>query len=130
MSEVSKIEEIIKNKLEEETKRSTDQLVERIKSETKDAINRINGVYSSAINTLKKLELTDATIFEFFEKTQGNIRVVEIDNNWRSLLHVNVNGGTDVLSSNTIYLTEKTRYKIIVMAIEQPSGEVESEAEK
>lgn len=129
MSEVSKIEEIIKNKLEEETKRNIDQLVERMTSETQEAINRINGVYNSAINTLKKLELTDATIFEFFEKTQGNIRVAECRSDWGETLHV-LAGSVDVLHPNSIQLKKKARYKIIVMAIEQPSEEVESRAGK
>lgn len=118
-TEVSKIEEIIKNKLEEETKRCTDELSERMASETQEAINRINGVYSSAISTLKKLELTDATTFDFFEKTQGNIRVAECQSDWGDPLRV-LAGNVDVLHPNPIQLNKKTRYKIIVMAIEQP----------
>lgn len=118
-TEVSKIEEIIKNNLEEETKRSIAQLTERIADETKQAVDRINGVYSSTINTLKKLEITDATTFDFFEKTQGNIRVAECQSDWGDPLRV-LAGNVDVLHPNPIYLKEKTRYKVIVMAIEQP----------
>ncbi len=119
-TEVSKIEEIIKKNLEEETKRNVDQLVERMARETQEAVNRINGVYSSAINTLKKLEFADATIFEFFAKTQGKIRVVECHSDWNETLRV-LAGNVDVLHPDPIHLKEKTRYKVIVMAIEQPS---------
>lgn len=119
-SKVSEIEGIIRNKLEEETKKSIDQLVARMAEETQQAIDRINGVYSSAIGTLEKLELTDATIFDFFQKTNGNIRVEEFDSNWRSTLIVNTDHGDSMIYKNPIFLKEKTRYKIIVMTIEQP----------
>lgn len=119
-TEVSKIEEIIKSELEEETKRSIGQLTERIADETKQAIDRINGVYGSAINTLKKLELADSTIFEFFEKTKGNIRVIEFINDFSGNLDVQTPGGTvnETLYRNPIRLKEKTKYKLIFMAIE------------
>jgi len=116
-TEVSKIEEIIKNNLEEEARRSIDELVKRTTAETQQAVDRINGVYGSAIKTLKKLELTDATIFDFFQKTNGNIRVVDVENKWSSHLTINI-AGNILLFDSPIPLKEKTRYKVIIMAME------------
>lgn len=116
-TEVSKIEEIIKNDLKEETRKSIDELVTRMAGETQQAVDRINGVYGSALKTLKQLELTDATVFDFFQKTNGNIRVAEINNIFISRLHVNTASGM-MMFENPIQLKEKTRYKIIMMAME------------
>jgi len=118
-TEVSKIESIIKKNLEEETRKSIDEFVARKEAETQQAVDRINGVYGSAINTLKKLELTDATMFDFFQKTNGNIRVGELDNKFFGYLHVNTDGGTSIKGMQPeINLKERTKYKIIVMAME------------
>lgn len=125
-TEVSKIEEIIKSELEEETKKSIDQLVALMTSETQHAVDRINGVYNSAISTLKKLELTDATIFDFFQKAKGNIRVVEFENRYWEELRVDTDRGDNPMGGQPrINLKEKTKYKIIVMAIEQPAEKKE-----
>lgn len=117
-TEVSEIEKIIKQELEDETRKSVAGLVARMTEETQQAINRINGVYSSAINTLKMLELTDAGIFEFFQKTNGNIRVVEIKNDFYGQLDVVVSGRDILQNQRYMSLKEKTKYKIIVMAME------------
>lgn len=117
-TEVSEIEKIIKQELEDETRKSVAGLVVRMTEETQQAINRINGVYSSAINTLKMLELTDAGIFEFFQKTNGNIRVVEIKNDFYGQLDVVVSGRDILQNQRYMSLKEKTKYKIIVMAME------------
>ena len=119
-TEVSEIERIIKNNLEQETKKSIDDLVARMTAETQQAVDRINGVYGSAIKTLKQLELTDATIFDFFQKTNGNIRIIERDNTFRS--YVQLNMGNGVVGIEPIELKEKTRYKIIWMAMEIAPG--------
>lgn len=118
-SKTSEIEDIIKKSIEEETSRNVMKITEIICNETKAAIDRINGVYSSAINTLKQLELTDATIFDFFQKTGGNIRVHEESNEWAGYLNIELpNRGSILLNNNPIFLKGKTRYKIIVMAME------------
>lgn len=87
-TEVSKIESIIKGKIDDETQKSIAQLKEQIETETQQAVERINNVYASAINTLRQLELTDATIFDFFQKTNGNIRVYETRNDFPGQLTV------------------------------------------
>lgn len=122
-TKTSEIEKIIKEKIDEETQKSIAQLEELIANQTQQAIERINNVYASAISTLKRLELTDATIFDFFQKTNGNIRVFEIENRWGGPLEVsNQNGVID--NCNPIRLKENTKYKIILMAIkvEEKSG--------
>lgn len=115
-TEASEIEKIIKNNLEDETKRNIDKLVEQMARETQQAIDRINGVYGSAISTLQKLELTDATIFDFFQKTNGNIRVEELKGNG-SYIYPEYEGRR-LGMQNPIYLKDGTRYKLILMAIE------------
>lgn len=119
----SEIEKIIKEKIDEETQKSIAQLNEQIESQTQQAIERINNVYASAISTLRKLELTDATIFDFFQKTNGNIRVYEIQNRWEGRLDVSKQDGT-IQDRNPIRLQDNTNYKIILMAIkvEEKSG--------
>lgn len=117
-SKTSEIENTIKKSIEEETSRNVMKLTEIICNETKASIDRINGVYASAINTLKQLELTDATIFDFFQKTGGNIRVYDGLNTCSGSLNVDLPGGNALRDYNPIRLKEKTKYKIIVMAME------------
>lgn len=118
-TDVSEIEKTIKNNIDEELKRSTAGLQELIDQKTQEAVDRINGVYTSAINTLRQLELTDAGIFDFFQKTNGNIRVYEVANNLSGALNIELpNRGLTLLHPNPIYLKDKTKYKIIVMAME------------
>lgn len=114
---ISEIENIIKARIEEETERSTAELTQETERLLKQGIERINNVYGSAVKTLEQLELTDATIFDFFQKTNGNIRVFEIENKWGGPLEVsNQNGRLD--DRNPIRLKDNTNYKIILMAIE------------
>lgn len=118
-STASEIENTIKNNIDEELKRSTAELKELMDKKTQEAVDRINGVYTSAINTLKQLELTDAGIFDFFQKTGGNIQVYEELNNWAGYLNIDFpNRGGIHQDSNPIRLKEKTKYKIIIMAME------------
>ena len=116
-SKVSEIENTIKKNIDEELKRSTAELKELMDKNTQEAVDRINGVYTSAINTLKQLELTDAGIFDFFQKTNGNIRVYESENRWAGQLEVRIGNGEYVPDRNPIRLNEKSKYKIIVLAI-------------
>ncbi len=125
-TEVSEIERIIKEKIDDETQKSIAQLKERIETETQQAIERINNVYASAINALRQLELTDATIFDFFQKTNGNIRVHEIEINYPGTLGIELPDGNRLNERNPIYLDrmegKKAKYKIIVMAIKVKEG--------
>ena len=121
-TEVSKIESIIKEKIDDETQKSIAQLKEQIESQTQQAIERINNVYASAIHTLRQLELTDATIFEFFQKTNGNIRVHEIENDYPGRVGIELPNGQRINERSPIYLDKKVKYKIILMAIEVKEG--------
>ena len=125
--QTSEIEKLIKNNIADETARSIDSIekdAEKKKAEIDDAaeaaINRINGVYTSAVKTLEQLELTDAGIFEFFQKTGGNIRVFEFKTtNWGRLnVSSDYNSEIQDYRANPINLKDKTKYKIIVMAME------------
>lgn len=126
ITEVSKIESIIKGKIDDETQKSIAQLKEQIESQTQQAVERINNVYASAINTLRQLELTDATIFEFFQKTNGNIRVHEIEINYPGTLGIELPNGQRLNERSPIYLDrmegKKAKYKIILMAIKVKEG--------
>ncbi len=117
-SKTSEIENTIKKSIDEELLRSTAELQDLMGKKTQEAVDRINGVYTSAINTLKQLELTDAGIFDFFQKTNGNIRVYEGLNTCGGTLNIELPCGNAFRDNNPIRLFEKTKYKIIVMAIE------------
>lgn len=117
--EISKIEETIKENINEETQQSIAQLKEQIERETEAAITRINNVYATMINTLRKLELTDATIFEFFQKTNGNIRVYEFKNEFVNSVEVHIGGRPVSDYRNSVQLQENSKYKIILMAIKE-----------
>ena len=125
MSEVEKVKEIIQRDLEIEASRLTSNIQESIDRELKEAIDKINNVYTSALTTLQKLEIADATLFDFFEKTQGNIRIYEnVAGYDRAKLNLERNGirlgynkyGEEVIPP--IELSEKKKYKVIVMAME------------
>lgn len=119
--ETSKTEEIIMKNLQNETGRCTFELREQIARETEQAVERINGVYTSAIKALQTLELHDATIYDFFQKTQGNIRVVEVDptpSEYERTVECSVEGRS-MLQKNPIQLDPKKKYKIIIMAMEE-----------
>lgn len=123
-TKVSEIETIIKTNIEEETRKSIAQLKEQIERETTAAVERINGVYTSAISTLRKLELTDATIFEFFQKTNGNIRVHEIEVDYPGFVGIVLPDGERINERSPIYLDKRVKYKIIlmVMKMQEKSG--------
>ena len=115
-TDVSKIESIIKENINDETQKNIAQLKEMIEIQTLQAIERINNVYGSAIHTLKQLELTDATIFDFFQKTNGNIRVFENENEYPGTIEIILPNGQRADQRNPIYL-KKAKYKIIIMAM-------------
>lgn len=115
-TDVSTIESIIKRNINDETQKSIAQLKEQIEIQTQQAVERINNIYGSAINTLKQLELTDATIFDFFQKTNGNIRVFEMRNDYSGLINIDLPDGQRLDPRNSIYL-KKAKYKIIIMAM-------------
>jgi len=113
---MSKIEEIISKKVKEEYERQLDYL----KAVGERSCNELSICYESTLETLKNLELVDATIFDFFEKTNGNIRVIEHSSIFNDYLRVRSDSKGDLLSeSNQIRLEPKVKYKIILMVIEE-----------
>jgi len=125
MSEVEKVKKIVQRDLEIEASRLTSNIQASIDRNLKEAIDKINNVYTSALTTLRKLEIADATLFDFFEKTQGNIRIYEnVAGYDRAKLNLECNGirlgyneyGKEVIPP--IELSERKKYKVIVMAME------------
>lgn len=116
-TKTSEIEKIIKAKLKDEAERAKAELTHETERLLNQGIQRINNVYGSAIKTLEQLELTDATIFDFFQKTKGNIRVYEVRNDFPGQLTV-YSSGVNFDDRNPINLNKNTKYKIILMAIE------------
>ena len=110
----SKIEEIISDKVEQEYERQLEYLQNQATKSCAD----LKSCYESTLETLKNLELIDATIFDFFEKTKGNIRVIDYTTTYPDNLNVRTEDhGNLILNGNTIRLKENIKYKIIVMAI-------------
>lgn len=114
----SEIKEIIKQRLQDETVRCIrdSELIDRV---TEQAVERINGVYTSTIKALETLEFKD-TIFDFFQRTQGNIRVFEeelITYEFDRTLDCSIDGRL-LFMNVPIRLAPRKRYKIIVMAME------------
>lgn len=124
MTEAEKVKEIIQKDLQSERARSIKAIQELADRETQAAIDRINNVYTSAIAALQKLELADATLFDFFEKTQGNIRIYEnVPGHDRAILSLECYGqrlgydhGDPAIPP--IELREGKKYKVIVMVME------------
>lgn len=126
MPEAEKVKEIIEKDLEEIATRGIEALKEQTDRDLKAAIERINNVYKSALVALQKLELADATLYDFFVKTQGNIRIYEnVAGHDRAMIRLDSYGrqlGYDQ-SGNVVIapieLREGKKYKVIVMAMEE-----------
>ena len=110
----SKIEEIISGKVEQEYERQ----LEYLQSQARQSCVELKSCYETTLETLKNLKLMDATIFDFFEKTSGNIRIINHISTYPDNLNVRTEDhGNLILDGNTIRLKENIKYKIIVMAI-------------
>jgi len=118
-SKSSKIEEIIKHSIEVKKEEALNQIKETCDRE----IDRINGVYTSIMKTLETLELQDASLLDFFEKSKGNVRVLDYnpyDGHYgRIELNFPDNRTGYQYLQNPINLRVNTKYKIILIAIEQ-----------
>ena len=120
-SKSSKIEEIIKHNLEV----TKEEALNRIKETCDMQIDRINGVYTSILKTLQTLELQDASLLDFFEKSEGNVRVFNFNpdhNSFGGQLTLNLPFGTNV-NQYPIQLRSQHQYKIILIAIDQKNEE-------
>lgn len=118
MTEISKIEEAIKKRLLNEVEQQKADLKERYESDLLHAIECIDNVYATAIDTLKKLELTDATLFDFYLRANCDVRVYPGVNGHRDKLHLSLAGMSLGDYEEEIRLEDK-KYKIIVIAIEE-----------
>jgi len=112
---ISKIEEIVKARLRDEF----DKQVENLSKDFEMRLHYFNNAYESILQTLETLELHDATLFDYFEKTNGNIRVGTVEKrNWDATVDTKINDIT-LFSNNNIILNKNKTYKIILMAIEE-----------
>ena len=115
MINMSRIEQIVKDRLKDEF----DKQLISLQNNYTMSIEELNVKYDDLLETLKQLELTDATIFDFFEKTNGNIKIKTLDKmNWDEQLNVIISG-TNPFANNNIILKKDKKYKIILMAIEE-----------
>lgn len=118
----SEIEGIIRKKLHDESSRLVEELKQQVEDSTTRAVERINNVYISAVKTLEKLGSQDATLLGVFQRTQGNIRVIDVPANPYNEQHVylEIDGRRpeEFMRSSEIRLMPDKKYRIIIMAME------------
>ena len=86
---MSEIEKIIRNNLKDELNKQ----IHNLEHNYNVGINELKETYNNLLSTLNQLELTDATLFDFFEKTDGNIRIKTLDKiNWREEINITISG--------------------------------------
>ena len=113
---MSKIEQIAINRLYDEFRKQKEILENNCLS----SIEQLNATYDNLLETLHQLELTDATLFDFFEKCNGNIRIKTLDKtNWDEHVDLIISGTNVFGNNNNITLKKDKKYKIIFMAIEE-----------
>lgn len=118
---MSKIEQIVIDRLKDEFDK---QLISLQNNYTR-SIDELNTKYDDLLETLSQLELIDATLFDFFEKTDGNIRIKTLDKtNWDEQIEVTISG-VHPFGNNNIILNKDKKYKIILMAIEENDNKEE-----
>ncbi len=117
-SEITKIiEERIKEVVDAE-KKTINEDTERI---TDRAIERINGVYASIINTLRLLDIKDASLLDFYTKAAGRVRTVEIEgriDEYEKKLNLNLDSRT-LTHEDPILIKPGKKYKVLLIAIEE-----------
>ena len=111
---MSKIEQIVKDRLKDEF----DKQLSLLQNNYTMGIEKLNTKYDDLLEALNQLEVSDATLFDFFEKTNGNIRIKTIESNWDASIDVTVSG-LNPFGNNNIILNKNKSYKIILMAIEE-----------
>lgn len=130
----SEIEGIIREKLRDESSRLVEELKQQVEDSTTRAVERINNVYTSTIKTLEKLGSQDATLLGIFQKTQGNIRVIDVPanpyNEQVAYLEIDGRRPEEFMHSSGIRLTSGKKYRIIMMAMEEEASDVLHSAEQ
>ena len=118
---MSRIEQIVKDRLKDEFNK---QLIS-VQSNYSRSMDELNATYDNLLETLHQLELTDATLFDFFEKCDGNIRIKTLDKtNWNEQIDITISG-LNPFGNNNINLKKDKVYKIILMAIEEDDNKEE-----
>lgn len=118
---MSKIEQIVKDRLKDEF----DKQLISLQNNYTMGVDELNTKYDDLLETLHQIELIDATLFDFFEKTNGNIRIKTLDKtNWDEQIDVTISG-VHPFGNNNIILNKNKSYKIILMAIEENDNKKE-----
>jgi len=112
---MSKIEEIIFDNLRKEFEKNKTEIANFAIKRKEEFIL----YYESMLDTVKELKLNDATIFDFFERTNGNVRVINHKSMHPDYLQIRTDYNGDLLNYNRISLKPDTKYKIILIAIEE-----------
>jgi len=121
----SEIVKIVEERIRETAEAEKRDIENRCASLSDEAVQRINGVFTSIQNTLKLLDIKDASLLEFYTKAGGRVRMVEgIIERFEEKLYINL-GGRDLTHEDPIILKPGKKYKVILMAIEE--GDVKEE---
>lgn len=118
---MSEIEQIVRDRLTDEF----DKQLISLQNNYTMGIEKLNTKYDDLLETLNQLEVTDATLFDFFEKTNGNIRIKTLGKtNFDEQVNVTISG-LNPFGNNNIILNKNKSYKIILMVIEENDNKEE-----
>lgn len=123
----SEIVKIIEERIRETVEAEKKDIQEESARLAEKAVERINGVYASIINTIKELDIKDASLLEFYTKAGGNIRSVKIKTSKKDFekrLYINFDGRT-APSEDPIIIKPGKKYKVLLIAIEEGDVKVE-----
>jgi len=96
----SKIENVISDKVKQEYERQ----LKKLQSQATRSCEDLKSCYESTLETLQQLKLVDATIFDFFERTNGNIRIVGHTTTFSDKLNIRSYNQADLINDNGIRL--------------------------
>ncbi len=115
----NEIVKIIEERIREAVEAEKKEIIKISDQNTSDAINRINGVYASILNTIKHLDIKEASVLEFYSMAGGRVRSINIVNEdrYEKKLYLSY-GGQLPLYEDPIIIKPGKKYKVIFMAIE------------
>lgn len=123
----SEIVKIVEERIGETVEAEKKDIQEESARLAEKAVERINGVYASILNTIRLLDIKDASLLEFYIKAGGRVRTVEIDNQHRDFemkLYINYEGRI-IPQDDPIIIKPGKKYKVLLIAIEE--GDVKEE---
>ncbi|MFH0904261.1 MAG: hypothetical protein V1854_03625 [Methanobacteriota archaeon] len=121
----SEIVKIIEERIRETVEAEQKNIKYQSEVQGDESVKRINGVYASILNTIKKLDIKDSSLLEFYTKAGGRVRSVDIvnaDRNYEKKLYLNYEGNLKP-HDDPIIIKPGKKYKVLFMAIEEGSVE-------